>query len=227
MQPTSSSWSDAATTLGAAHDLLATHLAIRSGINRGLALEARTPDVDDLVAGTGVGAALAIRPVCLLLVDGADATRQLMHAAALVQKPRRDKPIPTALFREATEANHKILLHAKAALWDLDNAPPAHHAHPGSSLAHLRPAVSLPLSVSVSVSTSGPHAGFPSALTALRVLRQLSYNQAHGSTPASPGSLRDLAHLAAAVTDPDLGWLPHPTTSPDTGPDTGRPAPAL
>jgi hypothetical protein len=70
-EPTPSAWAKAATTLGAAHDLLATH--------RGPDRDLRTPDVQDVATGTGAG--LALRRVALLLVDAGTATDQLVYAA--------------------------------------------------------------------------------------------------------------------------------------------------
>ena len=184
-----SGWVRVATTLGAAHDLLATHL----GPDR----ELRSPDAHEITADTG--AALALRQLSLVLVDAAKATDRLVYAARTVQNRSPEKPVPMALFQRVTEANRRILLQAKAALWDLDHEL---HAPPSSNLAHLR--------ATTSVHVAGPSDSFESALTALRTLRELAFHQANGRTPASPASVRDLARLAVAVTDPTLDWLPAP-----------------
>ena len=123
-----------------------------------------------------------------------------MYAARTTQNRSPDKPVPMAPFQRVTEANRRILLHAKAALWDLDHEL---HAPPSSSLAHLR--------ATTSAHVAGSSDSFESALAALRALRELAFHQVNGRTPASPASVRDLARLAVAVTDPSLDWLPAPT----------------
>jgi hypothetical protein len=183
-------WVQAATTLGAAHDLLGTHL----GPDRKL----RSPEAHEITTDTG--AVLALRQLSIVLVEAAKATDLLVYRARTTQNRSPAKPIPMALFHRVCEANRSIRLHAKAALWDLDHELPA---PPSSSLAHLRATSSLHV--------LGSSDSFPSSMAALRALRQLAFHQAHGRAPASPASVRDLARLAVAVTDPSLDWLPAPT----------------
>jgi len=189
---TATAWTRAATTLGAAHDLLATHL----GPDR----EIRSPDALAITSDTGT--ALALRQVGLLLLNGATATDRLTYTARTAQVRCPEKPIPQGLSHALTVTNRTILLHAKAALWDLDQELAA---PPSSNLAQIRAAVTrLPLAATTD--------GFESSLAALRALRELSFRQARGRSPASPASVRDLTLLAAALTHPDLDWLPAPAT---------------
>jgi hypothetical protein len=134
-----------------------------------------------------------------LLLEGAKATQQLMRAASNAQARRADSVIPGSLFREVAEANHRVLLHVKAALWDLHNEL---SAPPPSSLSHVQTA-------GIPVVSSTP---FTTALEALRALCQLSYDQVRGRTPASAASLHDLAALAAQITAPTHPWTPAETT---------------
>ena len=193
-----SAWSRAAVTLGAAHDLVATHVDAR--------FLAISPEAEDITAGDGTG--LAVRQLTGLLLKGAHATQQLMRTASNTQRRRHDLVIPGPLFREVAAANHRILLNAKAALWDFDNELPT---PPSSSLSHVQtPALS-----------GGSSPSFDSALQALRALRQLSYDQVRGRTAASAASLHDLAALAARITDPTYQWS---TAEPTSGLDRLRAA---
>jgi hypothetical protein len=185
-------WYDAATMLGTAHDLIATHL--EDG------LLPRTPQAEELL--TPPAAVRASRHVAELVL-GAVTTRQHLFRSALLSQrrlPRSQRPISKSQTHHLTTTTTTIEVYAMAALWELN-----HRADPlGRDLL----AEMVPAAV---VAPAARSATFTGALEALGVLRQLVYNQARGGALASPASLRDLALLGARFTaSPDS--LPAPQT---------------
>jgi hypothetical protein len=179
---THGAWYQAATLIGTAHDLVASHLA--EGVPR-------TPEANERLVGPG--AAAAGRTVTELIAEAVDASRELTHRAALSQKRRRqDPPIPTSLFNRIHTMNQAVGLCARATLWDLAGIP-----QQVSSLGTLEVAVPAGLAELDARQLSAPFAAF-------RVLRQLCHDQGRGLTPASPASMRDLALLGVRLNDPEL-----------------------
>lgn len=175
-------WVHAAALLGTAHDLLATHLTA-VGVPR-------TPEGEDIL--TGPNLAPACVEVATLILTAVDGSNDLIHRTAQAQKRLHHKPLSTATLSRWYAANRAASLYTRAALWDLDpqrNAIPSQR--PGG-LEDLRAAIRL----------DQPPPAFTTTLAALQLLRHYSYSQAHGSTPASPASLRDLTLLGARITHP-------------------------
>ena len=185
-------WYDAATMLGTAHDLIATHL--EDG------LLPRTPQAEELL--TPPAAVRASRHVAELVLGAVTTRQQLFRTALHSQRklPRSQRPISKTQTHHLTNTTTTIEVYAMAALWELD-----HRADPlgRDLLAELTPAAV--------VAPAARSATFTGDLEALGVLRQLVYNQARGAALASPASLRDLALLGARFTaSPDS--LPAPQT---------------
>jgi len=178
--PTGGQWYEAATLLGAAHDLLTTHL---TGVG-----VPRTPEAEDILAGPD--ALPSCIEVAKLISASVDGSHELLHQASRAQQGRPDKLIATRTFYRFHQLSHTVSLCARAALWDLTNLA---HDLPQSRLAGLRSAVDL--------NTPSPPT-FATSIGALRLLRQYSHAQARGLAPASPASLRDLALLGMRLTDP-------------------------
>jgi len=193
VRPLSSSgnWNRAASTLGAAHDLLTTHT---TGV-----LVPRTPEGHEMVIGPASASACA--EVTGLLLEAIESSRTLMHRGMLAQKHRPDHPIPRRTFRRIRDANQAASLYARSTMWDLRDA-----AKSDASLAELRPAI-----------VSGPalDGAFESTLGALRVLRQLAYSQSRSGLSASAASLRDLAELGTRFTDASSMKLPETSSALD------------
>jgi len=185
-----SAWRSAAVALGVAHDLVATHL----GPERAL----RSPDIADIIGrrdtlGTS-------RPLMGLLLEAADANNGLLGALRNQRRRHGHLPMSTTRFRQLIDANEALLLHAKAALWDLDAS---------TAISMDQPLAQLELV------TRMPGAGMTpirSPLRALLEIRRVSFAQSRGEAPASPASLRDLALLGAQFSHPDAVELPAPPT---------------
>lgn len=183
-------WRSAAAALGVAHDLVATHL----GPERQL----RSPDIADIIGrrdtlGTS-------RPLMGLLLEAADANDGLLGALRKQRRRHGHLPMSTTRFRQLIDINEALLLHTKAALWDLDASTSISMDQP---LAHLE------------LVTRTPGAGVPpihSPLRALQEIRRVSFAQSRGEAPASPASLRDLALLGALFCRPLDLELPARTT---------------
>lgn len=174
-------WYDAATLLGTAHDLVATHL--ENG------LLPRTPQAEELL--TRPAAQRAARQVTELVLEAVSTRHQLCRSALLTQRklPGSRRPITRNHTSHVSATTTTIEVYAMAALWEMDHAGDARGP---DTLAHLSPAaVTAPAARSVA---------FTRSLEALGVLRQLVYNQARGAILASPASLRDLALLGARFT---------------------------
>lgn len=181
-------WDKAATRLGAAHDLLATHLEPQHQI--------RTPEAADILEHSG--ALPAIRDVTDLTLVAATAGHDLVRMAATHSSKI---PLEGHSRHFLVQLNQGVLLYAKAVLWDLETQ--LHHTR-ATQIADLRPALLLRPAAAPALS---------SPLQALRLLRQSTHSQAHGQANASAESLRDLARLGARVTAEIRDHLPQPETS--------------
>jgi hypothetical protein len=183
----SSTWNSAAIVLGAAHDLVTSHL------DSGLA--ARTPDAEALLTPARILAASrqTIEMVAAAATVRSRLTRML---SALERGSSGNGRRSDDLVLSARRAERLIHLQGRAAMWDLhrlgiDGGSPALES------------LAFPITTS-----AAPSPGFESALSALRTLRQFSYDQARGRASASPASLRDLTRLGELVSDPGVDWLP-------------------
>lgn len=183
-------WTQASTTLGAAHDLVATHF------NHGAP---RTPIAEELLTSSaGLGAAAELIEA---LIGAAPATAALVDRTLLNQRGTGELSLDAQRRDRIRTMYELVQLHGKAVMWDLSTRRPDTDANGLESLhvaATPQPVLSL----------SSP---FDRSLAALDLLRRLSRDQSLGAAPASPASLRDLAALGAAATDPQAAW---------TGPDT-------
>jgi len=185
-------WYDAATLLGTAHDLIATHL--EDG------LLPRTPQAEELL--TPPAAERASRHVAELVLGAVSTRQQLFRSALLSQRrlPRSERPISKSQTHHLTTTTTTIEVYVMAALWGLDQRADS----PGRDLL----SEMVPAAVMAPAARS---ATFTGSLEALEVLRQLVYNQARGTALASPASLRDLALLGARFTA-STDSLPVPQT---------------
>lgn len=184
-------WYDAATLLGTAHDLVATHL--QDG------LLPRTPEAEEVL--TPPAALQASRQVTELVLGAVSTRAQLCRHALRSQHrlPETERPISRTHTGHLRSTTTTIEVYAMAALWGLDNDS---NARGPETIVDLSPAVVTPVGRSIA---------FASSLEALGLLRQLVHKQAQGDAPASPASLRDLALLGARFTaSPDS--LPAPET---------------
>ena len=197
-EPTGGRWLHAASLLGAAHDVLATHL---TGVG-----VPRTPEADELLAAPATVA--ACREVTGLIVAAVDGSGELLRRTAQAQQGRPDKPVSAETFRHFHARNQIASLCARAALWDLDQL-----MSQGSRgrLDQLRPSLQL---------NARQPPPFSTSIAALRLLRHYSYAQARGLTVASPASLRDMALLGVRVTNSDA--TAHDLHSPSTALDRIR-----
>lgn len=188
-----SSWTRAAHTLGAAHDLFATHLDANQ--------LPRTAEIEDLLTPAAV--LIPAHGITGLLVDAVNAGTHLVDTAVASQRNLAPRLIPRGELQAFRAWTNSARPYVKAAHWDASELVGVGDQ---SAIARLEPAPIL---------TAGPVAtsDFDSTLDALRVLRQLTFAQARGSSPASPMSLRDLAGLGAAVSEPEVSWLPEPRTN--------------
>jgi hypothetical protein len=187
-----SAWLGAARSLGAAHDLLATHLDTSQ--------LPRTPEAEERL--TPIAVLVPTRDVTALVLEAVTAGTDLVQSAIESQKNLLDQPIPYPLLRGTRERTASLRPFAKAAHSDASRV-----ASEGctSALSSLQPAP-------ITSRDQNARTAFTTQLEALRTLRQLTFAQAHGQIAASPMSLRDLALLGAAVTTPDVSWLPAPQT---------------
>jgi hypothetical protein len=182
-----STWNSAATVIGAAHDLLTSHLDP--------ALSARTPDAQALLTQPRLLAAAS--QTIQMLATAASARTRLTRLLSVVERgPSGDGHRSDDLMMAARRTGRHVHIHGRAAMWDLHRL----------GIDETSPALE-PLTFPVVV-PAAPSPGFESALNALRTLRQLSYDQARGRAPASPASLRDLARLGEVANAPDADWLP-------------------
>lgn len=186
-----SMWFDAAKALGAAHDLVATH-APSAG--------PRTAEAVDLVIGPP--SLSSCRDVMLLIEDARLGCQVTMNR---YRWPHAQIGRSANLSREVArikKLNSRIEITTKATLWELDERL---REHGGPRLDELQIAVA-PSNLRQGVSQ------LERQLSAIRLLRQLTFLQSQGRIAASPASLRDLATLGARMTDPELP-LPEPRTA--------------
>ena len=184
-------WYDAATLLGTAHDLVATHL--ENG------LLPRTPEAEEVL--TPPAALHGSRNVTELVLGAVSTRAQLCRHALRSQHrlPEAERPISKTHTGHLRTTTTTIEVYAMAALWGLDNDS---NAGGPETIVDLSPAAVTPAVRSVA---------FARSLDALAVLRQLVHKQAQGDAPASPASLRDLALLGARFTA-SADFLPAPQT---------------
>ena len=186
-------WAQAAAALGAAHDLVSTHVTAHA---------ARTPEATEVVAGPASLA--ASRDVVRLILDAELGSQAVLDR---LRRARKSMNPSKALTREVARVraiNSTIDTTSKAASWELGRAP----KHEGLPTLDELYAAATPLGLRAGATT------FEQQLCALRLLRQLAMRQSEGRLPASPASLRDLTVLAARVTDPAQS-LPEPRTALD------------
>ena len=189
-----SAWMRAAQILGAAHDLLATHLDANH--------LPRTPEIQDLVTPTAVLA--PAHSISALLLDAVNAGTHLVDTTIEAQRTLSPRPVSYSQLKALRHWTARVRPYVKAAHLDLSALAGDH----SSAISNLEPAPALQL---------GQPEGsvFDSTLDALRVLRQLTFAQANGTIAASPMSLRDLATLGAAASRPNVSWLPEAQTNLD------------
>ena len=183
-------WLDASQPLGAAHDLLATHLDI--------GYRPRSAEAEDML--TSAAALTAFREVTGMVIAAAQAVPDLLQLAHESQRRADRMPITDTDRKVIREKAPILMTLGKASLFDTAGAPTS------SPLDDLQPAVPVTQNNAAGREFDSPHG-------TLRILRQLTYAQAHGEVDASPTSVRDLALLGADLTHPDLPWLPPATTA--------------
>lgn len=176
-----SRWADATATFGAAHDLTASHLS---------GTLPRTPEADILAGPASLHA--SARLVSLQL-DVHAASAHLIDRYVTARIPGTESPSEATPVHRLRGLNADVELLGKAAMWDLTSQLAASRST--TTLDNLQTAATP-----ASLLTASP--GFERSMAALRLLNQLSFRQAKGQLPASPASLRDLALLGAAMTDP-------------------------
>jgi len=169
-------WASAGDGLGVAHDLLATHVGPRG--------ELRTPEAQDLV-NPDVQVASAAR-VIGLIAEPLALTRDLLAAARQAQ-PRHEPPLTRSMsahLRQATAAIRRIL----------QIGPPLRLPTAGvlDGLDGLTPALTR-----MGADSRPDH--LTSRITALSILRQVSYRQSLGLEPANAHTLQELCTLGAAT----------------------------
>lgn len=188
---TDSLWGRAADRLGVAHDLLATHV--------GPFGQALTPDAV-LLADPDIRQAATTRLLAMTVPPLAVSGTLLANVTAFHLKPRPARWQTALLERHAPRLRQLV-----------EDIVPREDLH-------VRPAAQL---VAVdALSPAGHHLvnavnarrQFENSLAALQVLRLLSFRQSNGEHRASPGSLRDLARVAAHVTTIAETRLPTPST---------------
>lgn len=179
-------WARVGDLLGAAHDLLATHVGPHG--------EQRSPEAELLVDPL-IREAAVVR-VLSLVRQGLTVRRSLLQAAASASAgmgPRAERQSRSAHLRQSTEAivrltDRYLAAHPRQVAMDL------------GALDGLTPA--LPRV------TESPVGSLASTRQCLHVLRMISFRQASGDEQASPACLHDLARLARhCSTDPE-SWLP-------------------
>ena len=184
-------WVDAAAALGAAHDLVSTHV---------VAMAPRTSEATDVVAGP---ASLAASTETVRLILNAELGSQAALDRLKWRRRHMDwSPALTQGVARVRAINSKIDTTSKAALWELERQGP--NSMPTLNDLH---AAATPYVLARGTAMERQ-------LSALRLLSQVVLRQSEGHEPASPASLRDLALLAARVTDPSRA-LPEPRTALD------------
>jgi hypothetical protein len=182
-------WASAGDGLGVAHDVLATHVGPRG--------ELRTPEARTVV-NPAVQVAATTR-VIGLLAEPLAVTRDLLTAARQAQ-PRQAPPLTRSMsahLRQAIAAIQRTL----------EKAPPLGLPPPGDlgELDGLTPALTK-------LAADSRPDQLSSRITALRVLRQVSYRQSQGLEPANAHTLQELCTLGAATCRAAEGLLPLAST---------------
>jgi hypothetical protein len=183
---TPSAWMDATASVGAAHDLVATHL------NDGVP---RTPEAVDQLLGPP--AAQACRNLTEMMLAAVGASENLMHQADLAYRRGPHSSLPAKAFLQARSTNQALALYGRAAMWEITQTTNPDHSRNGRTVDTLQAAL-----LRDPQQTQTHVAGTPQS--ALRLLVQLCHDQARGLTSASPASLRDLALLGARINDASL-----------------------
>ena len=178
-------WASAGDALGVAHDLLATHVGPRGELRTPEARELVNPDVQVASAARVIG--LIAEPIAL--------TRALLTAARQAQ-PRHEPPLTRSMsahLRQATAAIQRTL----------QTAPPLHVPTTGvlDGLDGLTPALTR-------LGTDSRPDHLTSRITALNILRQVSYRQSLGLEPANAHTLQELCTLGAATCRRAESFLP-------------------
>lgn len=170
-------WHRAADTLGAAHDLVASHF---DGV-----LVPVTAEAKRLVLGPAAAGSCA--DVAAFVLDAVASSDSLIHRASLAQKHVSPKPIPPQVFTRIRRSNRSAGLSGRSTLWELRHAINGD----GPRLDDLLTAYSPTIEFGTT--------SFESSLAALRVLREISHRQALAQTAASPASLRDLTLVSSRI----------------------------
>jgi len=185
-------WTEAARAVAFTSELLATH-------HTGGTVPV-TPEMSELYRTRTQD--LALGRVFALLLAACDGGRDLARHAATLLKQQPASPAdttqPILTLRRINELDRlveKVAHHTRAGLWQVEHAP-----NTNSELDAL--ATALPHLAE----SAGPRP-VTDPFSAVQTLRRIAYRQAHRLEPASPGSLNDLAQLAASATDPDAEWI--------------------
>lgn len=184
-------WAEAARAVAITGELLATHHTDRTA--------PVTPEMSELYRTRSQG--LALGKVFALLLAGCAGGRDLTrHAAVILQQPGTvaNRPERTAHLTRINDLERlvgAVAHHTQAGLWQVE-----HSVTNSGELDLLTPAAPH-LSARVAPRP------FDDSLSAVQVVRRIVYRQAQRLEPASPGSLNDLAQVAAVATDPDAEWI--------------------
>ena len=185
-------WAEAARAVAISGELLATHHTDRTA--------PATPEMTELYRTRNQD--LALGRVFALLLAGCGGGRDLARQAITVLKQQssgapeaQQQPLSRARITELERLVETVSHHTQAGLWQVERAGDA-----TSELDTLTPAAPH-------VAVRAEPGAFADALSAIQTLRRISYRQAHRLETASPGSLNDLAQLAALATDPDAEWI--------------------
>lgn len=179
-------WWQAATVLGTAHDLIASHT---DPLGRPLTDEARTLAV-------GPPAAHAVADLVEVIVKSTMASGPLIERARSTFRQERIRPLPKNGVSRLHDLNDTVALIGRATLWDLRELQECDG--PSAAITTLQPALrrgSGPIQATITAPWT-PMGSF-------RIVRHFVAAQADGRAPASPGSLRDLALLGARIFDPE------------------------
>ena len=185
-------WAEAANAVAITGELLATHHTDRTA--------PVTPEMSELYRTRSQG--LALGKVFALLLAGCDGGRELTRHATLILQQQEgtaaNRPERTAHLTRINDLERlvgAVVHHTQAGLWQVE-----HSVTDSGELDLLTPAAPH-------LSARGEPRPFDDSLSAVQVVRRIVYRQAQRLEPASPGSLNDLAQLAAAATDPGAEWI--------------------
>ncbi|WP_460819397.1 hypothetical protein [Nocardioides korecus] len=183
-------WARAAASLGAAHDLVATHTT-------GSVMH--THEAEELIVGPASLRACAT--LVGLIVEAEAGAQATLDRFRWQRRSLERSPELSHVVARVRSFHLTLETVSKAALWELEHAsePMSGRGLEGIKAAPTRYAL-VPGSSSLE-----------DRLNALRLVRQIARMQAVGRAPASPESVRDITRLGMVSTDPD-GPLPRPTT---------------